>query len=1125
MRPVNDDVICRPDPRRENIARRLRERVGGNSEDFYRDGCRLVEGSVVLDAGSHHLGHCAREIESAVREVLVAVLIPAQDRKAIAAQTRESKTTQLALVKEIVRRLGLEANAPEAELWVQLADPYPSGKVKGLHNVAHREAHRHAPPIDDDLRELWRRFESLLSVLLRELDARFTGYLPKIRELAMRAEPGEQSVTDFNKLPNTLVLRTEFYEKATPGWLAELDEGGFFEERPKPVVDERGTTYLAPAPAVAYLARMLALSEHADRVLEIIERIEIPHEFAERDLLKAGAALAGERRLRYARHLVHFLRSQQSVFLLGVDATDLAVALAEDGATAEASAILEELLAIRPDPRTPATEEDSLIRPRPLGRVDEHDFERTAERGMPALTAAAPELALEVALRLLVTALELGERRALVAENVDLSPLWMPNLEHPSERHGHAHAILLARAARDAALAAVAKNPASLDQVVAALDACKWKLCRRIATDVLDRSDDFAHIRNRLLDPEHVTRDRHLPEFDALAEHHIGDMSEADRREFVRLIEAQVPLTHYAGGAPIDADEATRSNEAWKADLLRKILAQLPQDLRDRYAAMVAAPPAAPPRERVAEAGQVPVLDAAQLAQLPIPQVVAHLWSWRPSDSPFSGPSMETQAAALQQSAIADPARFTAAAMDFRDLDPTYVRAIIDAVRELVEKDRGGEVVWETVLDLAIAATGHGVEADEGMGFGRDPGWGWTHKSIADVLRVALGYRPRRIPYDQRERVLRLIEILAEDKRAPAMSDADERRDALSASINSTRGSAIHAAIEYMTWLADETGMGDERRAMDLVPLIGALLERHVDVTNDPSVAARGALGYQLHRLLWYDEAWTIGHRAQLFPPQPAVAAELTWQAFVAWHHVPPRRALEVLVDEYRAAIDRISAEEGRGHVDVDEALAVQLAHAQIRGWVALDSADGLLAAFFAKAPARVRGRLLEELGQIIKATAENDLKPEHCIRVQELWEPRRAAAADLELNERRHELEAFGWIFVSGRCDQGWMLRELLATLALTGSIEPDSQVMEKLAALAPASPVECVRAVDLLTENPKERWFVQASLEEIQSILRAGLADARSRTGARALISRLYADGQGGGIVQLLDEPGANS
>lgn len=1123
-----DGILESPDPRRERIAERLRQRVGGNAEDFYRDACRLVEGSLVLEAGSHLLGHCAREIESAVREVLVALLIASSEQKMIAAQTRETKSTQRAEVEEVARRLALPTDAPEVDLWLQLADPRASAKTKGLHAIAHRHAHRHAPPIDDDIREMWRRFESLLAVLLRELEARFVENLPKIRELAQRAEPGEQSVKDLNKLPNTLVLRTAFYEDATPGWLAKLDEAGFFDEVSRPVVDVgTGSTYLQPSPAITYLARMLPIPEQSDRVLTIIDRIPIPHEFAERDLLRAAEGLDPDRRRRYARHLVQFIRSQQGLFLLGVEAADFAAALAAAGDTTEAASLLEELLVLRTDPRAAAGEGENAewSRPKPIGRLDEHDFERAIERGVPALTQADPILAFHVLLPLVEKALEVSERPGLVAEKADLSVFWMPDLSQTPERYGKVQAALLAQTLRKAALAAVAADPAGFDEVIAALDASGWTVCRRIALDVLDRHGDVERIRVRLIDSQRFARDRDLREFDAIAAHQLGSLAEDDRREFVRLMEAQVALTHYVGGEPIEPEHAALLLQAWKADLVCRIIEHLPNDLRARYADISkAAEPAhapAPTRPHVSP------LDAQQIAAMSNDDVVVHLKNWKPSESVFDGPTLDAQAAAFREAVLADPPRFIGAATTFGNLDPTYVRTFFDAVRELVDKENTAGIAWEGVFDLALSAIAHKVQPDEGMGFGRDPGWGWTRKEIADILRVALSARPRRLPYDKRDRVRELIELLAEDERAATISAEGERPDALSASLNTTRGSALHAALEYVAWVADETGATEDRHALAAVPEIRQVLERHVALDNDPSVAARGAFGFHLSKLLWYDEDWTATHRGDLFPAESPAATELTWQAFVVWHHVPPQRALELFTGEYHAAVERISSEQidRRERVEVDEALAHQFAHALIRGWISLDSADGLLAAFYSTAPARIRADVLEFLGRIIEASPGEQLKPNHCARVQALWERRRAAAAELELAERRPELEAFGWLFVTGRCDPEWMLRELIATLELTGSIEPDSKVMDKLKALAPASPVEAVRAVDLLTESPKERWFVQASLEEIQVILRNGLADKRSREAARRLVNRLYADGQGAGLVQLLDEPSANT
>src|SRR5207302_9865493 len=68
-------------PRRRRI-NELLGRVGPNLQQFYRDGCRLADATVVLEAGSNTVGNCAREIDSAVRGMFRTVLLdPPPDRE------------------------------------------------------------------------------------------------------------------------------------------------------------------------------------------------------------------------------------------------------------------------------------------------------------------------------------------------------------------------------------------------------------------------------------------------------------------------------------------------------------------------------------------------------------------------------------------------------------------------------------------------------------------------------------------------------------------------------------------------------------------------------------------------------------------------------------------------------------------------------------------------------------------------------------------------------------------------------------------------------------------------------------------------------------------------------------
>lgn len=1102
-----------PDPRRETIARLLSDRVGGNAEEFYRDGCSLIDGAAMLRSGSHAVGQCAREIESAVREVLVALLIPDDALVKVRKDGAKKKATHRAEVDELVRRLELNEDADEVALWRELS---AGGETKGLAAMTHRRAHLASPPIDDAMRTFWKRFESLLVVLLRGLEARFAEVLPTLRELAARDDPDDGAVTRLNTLPNTHVTMQEFFERATPAWLPKLDAAGYFDDPPQPRTDpETGATSLEHWPAIDYLARLLEASETQVAALTIVERIAIPHEFSEDALLKAGRTLRGDRRLRYVAHLSGWIASQRLVFHIGASVADLAGELVADGDTAPAVALIETMLALEPDPQATATrteKENLLFRPTPTARLAEHDYELVIERAAPTLIDEAPDMTFEMGLRLLERALEFSERPGLAAEREDLSSLWLQSLTSGREAHSHYHAILLARVTLDAALRSLAVNATRLEVLVAALDLSGWSLCRRIALHLLDIAGSPAQVRARLLDPALLERDGDLPELRSLTKNRLGDLTDEDRRAFVELVENRPPLTRYAGGEAIDPETARASQSWWRIQMIRVVQASLPADVVARYADALRPPVVAADEEPPI----VPALTSAELLALSNPAVVEHLRTWKPSPR-IDGPKMESQGGELRGAVVADPARVAAAAELFAVLDPTYVRNIFVAIREVIDKPEQPTFEWSPVLALASAALEHGTAGDPVMSLDRDPGWGWTRKEVADLLRAALDARPQRIPFAHRAAVWALIETLAEDGTPGALSAADERRDALSASINTTRGSALHAAVGYLAWVTENADGGGP-----VAPEASALLDRHVDPALDASVAARGALGFRFGQLMALDEAWVVQRRDKFFPTDPSVAAVLTWQAYVVWNQRPTKRILELFGEQYRTAIARISDDPAapRERVDADEAVAQHLMAALIRGLIGVDTADELIRAFFDRAPARLRGHAIEFMGQILRDTSTADLRPEHCERARALWEHRLAAATNAPPAERRAELEPFGYWFAADRCDPDWMLQQLIATVALTGSIEPDSVVMARLAQLAAAQPVEATAAVDLLTENPRERWFVDASLEEIEAILRAGLADPRSRGQAAKVTNRLVAEGHRG-LASLLAKP----
>lgn len=219
-----------------------------------------------------------------------------------------------------------------------------------------------------------------------------------------------------------------------------------------------------------------------------------------------------------------------------------------------------------------------------------------------------------------------------------------------------------------------------------------------------------------------------------------------------------------------------------------------------------------------------------------------------------------------------------------------------------------------------------------------------------------------------------------------------------------------------------------------------------------------------------------------------------------------------------RRLVPELRDDPGQGNEDTQEQepkaervarctrLVEHLLMAYVRGWLPLD--DELLQTFYTSAPARLRAHATEYVGRILQ-DSRGQLDEEPCERIRALWVSRRAALEHVGDLERRAELENFGWWFKSGECGDDWLMTQLLEVIGITGAIDPDSLVMDRLAELAAARPLETVTAVDLLTVQPKRQWFVQASFEEIRAVLRAAVADASARERAIATTNRLIADG----------------
>lgn len=110
-----------------------------------------------------------------------------------------------------------------------------------------------------------------------------------------------------------------------------------------------------------------------------------------------------------------------------------------------------------------------------------------------------------------------------------------------------------------------------------------------------------------------------------------------------------------------------------------------------------------------------------------------------------------------------------------------------------------------------------------------------------------------------------------------------------------------------------------------------------------------------------------------------------------------------------------------------------------------------------------------------------------------------------------RSEMGAVGWFFALLKFGGAWALTQLRRSLEISGHADPDREVVECLAALAPEHPLTTVECLGMMADGDKEGWRIQYWGNLVWIILSAALRsdDVAAQEYAVALINRLGSRG----------------
>ena len=252
------------DPRQRRIHERLGRLVGPGAAAFFHDCCSLLEVDNAPQTLTHIVGHCLREVESAIRDVLEVVGQPAPKPK------RGKRSGDQVHRNEIVAALGglgIAESDPVAAAWIALAG---SENEYGLAARAHRDSLRHPRSLDPDFRRFWESIQQILDLVLDKFESKFGATVGLLKSFLSKSEPTRKDAKRLaNHLPESPILRREFFAKADVRWLSALKDAGFFRRPPEVIVTDGGMR--CPVwPESGYLARVASTSEVQAVVLQIV---------------------------------------------------------------------------------------------------------------------------------------------------------------------------------------------------------------------------------------------------------------------------------------------------------------------------------------------------------------------------------------------------------------------------------------------------------------------------------------------------------------------------------------------------------------------------------------------------------------------------------------------------------------------------------------------------------------------------------------------------------------------------------------------------------------------------------------------------------------------------------------
>ncbi|MFJ9782605.1 hypothetical protein ACIRSS_23695 [Amycolatopsis sp. NPDC101161] len=669
-----------------------------------------------------------------------------------------------------------------------------------------------------------------------------------------------------------------------PLWLAPLAARGWFdaERIPEPAVDDAGTAQISDWPPAAYLARVAgSVPETAEGIIETIEGTTNP--LVQRHLVTALLALPPQRAATFDGAVVSWIRGPYAAWLDERALTSLTTAFLQLGDTDAGVVITLALLNAVHDEYVLGEMAQALSRP-------------LAEAGPAGVGVFADAL----------------DQRADAQHHLDRVNFGRVSIGARREnQHLDGDTDSLIDGLRDSALEYTRRTgqPDVIDELLNRPDAIYRRVAYHVATVMISElgglgpqpdqglADSLVALRARgrdcVMSAAALADSSTLLEYGLLAQTMLPHLSAADLATLADWVRAGPELSDdevqrliaFEGGSSDDVVDAFA--DRWRSERLALFGPDnLPVPLRqiaDELTARGIERPQYPGLSHVTSpwpTSQSP-LSADEVASMP----VEHLVTWLADHPPSQRSWFDSPESSLADQLAADvrlrPAEYTAYASPFATLAPLYVSKLLTGLDSAIHTSGANRtddeppslgLVWSNLLDAStIIANLPDTGEPDAQHAPDSPRW--LHRSLAYLIDTSLTATASGLTLDHADGILAILTQLLG---SPDPTHADEADDAATSdptfrSINSVRGIAMNAIMAFIGWWHRQGGT-----ETSLPTQVTTLLNRHLDVSLDPSPAIRSVYGQHIPQLHHQMPTWTRAHINEIFGPTEAAATPRT---------------------------------------------------------------------------------------------------------------------------------------------------------------------------------------------------------------------------------------------------------